>query len=108
MCDAQQVPYYDWLTGQRPSTQVQDVHMLTHQDTGKLRGCFVAFATPEEVGLAVARDGSVSRPCFSGAVRSCAEQSAHRIAQGNLWGQPFSELLAKACEWCTVVLGGLF
>ena len=48
------------LTRHLARAQVQDVHMLTHQDTGKLRGCFVAFATPEEVGLAVARDGSVS------------------------------------------------
>ena len=49
------------VCSERPTcAQVQDVHMLTHQDTGKLRGCFVAFATPEEVGLAVSRDGSVS------------------------------------------------
>ena len=39
--------------------QVQDVHILTHPDSGNPRGCFVAFETADEVGLAVARDGSV-------------------------------------------------
>ncbi len=60
VCMVQLVTRVLLLILSRPHAQVQDVHLLTHQDTGKLRGCFVAFATAEEVGLAVARDGSVS------------------------------------------------
>lgn len=43
-------------------SQVQDVLLLRHRDTGNPKGAFVEFSTAEEVGKAVERNGMV-RPC---------------------------------------------
>ena len=63
--------------------QVVDVHIIKHKDTNKPRGCFVEFATRDDLEKALLRDGTVrlahllvQPPCrFEGA------RSAHAAAQ---------------------------
>ncbi len=44
--------------------QIKDLQTITHRDTGKPKGVFVEFATPDDLSNALQAEGTVSAASF--------------------------------------------